>query len=106
MTPTCKQRIKEYFSANPKQRYFAESALHVRQNYHIEFKDSKCLLYAFGQKTLSEAMLERGLAVKQSNFEDDEFKYLFTKAQYSARIKNMGIWSDVNLQSCVLGIYK
>ena len=106
MTPVCKQKIENYFLINPKQKYFAELSLHVRQNYHIEFKDSKCLVYAFGEKTLSEALIEKGVAIKKQNFNDDEFKFLFEKAQQKAKKSHQGIWSDIALQTCILGVYK
>ncbi|WP_345994071.1 thermonuclease family protein [Sulfurimonas sp. HSL-1716] len=104
--PICKKRIEEYFSKNPVQKYFIQMNLHLRQNYHIEFKDKRCLVYAFGQKTISEALLEQGLAIKKPSLKDDEFGYLFLRAQTRAKNRNSGIWSDKTLQSCVKSFYK
>ena len=106
LTPTCKQEIEKYYLENPTKKYFIEMALYLRQNYHITFNQRRCIVYAFGQKTLSEALLEQGLAIIQTNFNDDEFRYLYTKAQERAKRRNAGIWSDEKLQACITGIYK
>ncbi|MBU0631884.1 hypothetical protein KKA17_04495 [bacterium] len=106
LMPACKQRIENYLSANPLKKYFIQMGLHVRQNYHIEFKNTKCAVYAYGEKTLSEALLEQGLAIKEANFNDDEFRYLFVKAQNRAKNSHAGVWSDADLQSCILGAYQ
>ena len=102
----CKQRIQSYFVAHPEQKEYALTHLHVRQIYAIELKKSKVILYAFGQKTFSEALLAEGLAVKEPNFEDDEFRYLFLKAQEGAKKNLLGLWSDEVMQTCVIGAYK
>ncbi len=103
---TCKQKIENYLTQNPVQENFIQMSLHLRQGYHVEFKESRCIVYAYGQKTISEALLERGLAVNKHNFKDDEFRYLYQSAQTRAKNKKIGIWSDMNLQTCVTSIYK
>lgn len=103
---TCKQRIENYLDVHPLKKYFIQMGLHVRQNYHIEFKSTKCAVYAYGEKTLSEALLEQGLAIQEPNFKDDEFRYLFIKAQNRAKNRHVGVWSDVDLQTCIIGEYK
>lgn len=106
LIPVCKQKIENYLLVNPLKKYFIQMHLHLRQNYHVEFKDKRCIVYAYGQKTISEALLEEGLAVMKPNFNDDEFRYLFKKAQERAKNRKIGVWSDTTLQMCVSGLYK
>ena len=69
--------------------------------YHIEFKDKKCVVYAKGQMSLSEILLKEGLAVNEPRFKDEEFKYLFDKAQIRAKTLKKGLWSENLLKDCV-----
>ena len=94
-------------SKNPKLKYFSQNLFNTRQNYHIEFKEQKCLIYLKGEKTLSELLLEEGLAINRSNFADDEFKHIFINAQNRAKSLEKGIYKNSNLKkSCIVELYK
>ena len=74
--------------------------------YHIEFKNQECILYALGEKTLSELLLENGLAVCKPIFRDEEFKYLFYKAQLKAKTNKYGMWKENFINDCIAELYK
>lgn len=97
----CKQSIENFYKKKPLLEYFSQNILKRRQGYHVEFKDSECLMYAVGQKTLSELLLENGLGVMKSTFDYEEFNYSFKKAERRAKNNNLGLWNDRTLKNCV-----
>jgi len=96
----CKKSIENFYTKNPKLKYFSEYLLHVKQEYHVDFRNSECILYAKGEKTLSEILLENGLGILNKPFKDREFEYSFKKAQHKATINKIGLWGDKKLRSC------
>lgn len=98
---TCQKKVQNFYIKHPYLEYYSSSILYTQQMYHIEFKGKECVLYAKGQKILSEILLEEGLAVKQPLFEDEEFKYLFFKAQSRARMNKKGLWEEDILSACI-----
>ena len=102
----CKEKIKVYYSQHPQDYYFAQNLFKRGQWYHIEFKKNTCVVYAQGQYTYSELLLEKGLAVRKPSFTDREFKASFYKAQNIAKDTNKGIWKDDITQNCIAEIYK
>ena len=74
--------------------------------YHIEFRESKCLIYAQGQKTLSEFLLEKGLAMNKPAFKDEEFRYSFEKAQANAKFLKLGMWNEPVEKECAKELSK
>jgi len=103
----CRSSLLQLYSKNPKLKYFSQNLFNTRQNYHIEFKEQKCLIYLKGEKTLSELLLEEGLAINRSNFADDEFKHIFINAQNRAKSLEKGIYKNSNLKkSCIVELYK
>jgi len=74
--------------------------------YHVEFKEKGCVIYVQGKKTLSEVLLEEGLAVSQPSFQDEEYNYSFLKLQQRAKSNKKGLWGEDILKSCVDSLYK
>ena len=106
LNATCKKTLSSFFLRQPQTKYFSQELLHVMQTYHLEFKDKECLLFAQGEVTLSELLLREGLAVLVPNFQDEEYKGLFTRAQRNARFERKGIWSEGVARDCIAEIYK
>lgn len=103
----CKESIKGFYEKRAELKYYTSSKLNVMQSYSIELKnDNKCIVYASGGKTLSEFLLENGLAVLKPLFKDEEFKYYFNKSQQNAKMKRKGIWQDNITKECISDIYK
>lgn len=98
---TCKKSIDKYYMQNPRDKYYSSSLLKTRQNYHVEFKNNRCILYARGLVTLSELLLKKGLAIKASTFKDVEFDYYFSEAQIEAKEKNIGIYKNKIETKCI-----
>ena len=97
----CKKSINKFYRQNPNKKYFSANILKLRNSYHIEFKNNRCILYAKGLNTLSEMLLVNGLAIKRSMFKDKEFDYSFTQAQISAKVNKVGIYKNEIESKCV-----
>jgi hypothetical protein len=102
----CKAKIKSYYQHNPQDLYFAESLFKKGQWYHLEFKQNSCVIYAQGEYTFSELLLKKGLAVREPQFSEREFKASFYKAQKVGRTNERGVWKDDVLKNCLAEIYK
>lgn len=102
----CQKSILGFYKKNPTLEYFTDGILDVRQTYHLEFKDERCVLYAKGEMTLSELLLKKGLAVVKPQFKDDEFIYSYQKAEFKAKIDKDGLWNSKILKECVSELSK
>ncbi|WP_294966854.1 hypothetical protein [Sulfurimonas sp.] len=102
----CRNEIVKFYKKNPKLEYYADSLLENRQEYHVEIKNTQCILYARGQMTLSELLLVEGLAVLKPKFKDEEFESYFTLAQKRAKIDKKGLWGEKIFSSCIEELYK
>jgi hypothetical protein len=95
-TPACKRAIDEFYIQHPSLKYLAEIKLHKGQLYHILFRKEECIIYLKGQMSYSELLLQKGVAMKNRDFNDKEFRSVFYDAQESARIEKKGLWgSDI-----------
>jgi hypothetical protein len=106
INPICQDEIKKFFDTDPTKLSVASKYLHVKSFYDLIYVKGQCLIYASGQKSLSEILLENGLAVIEHGFHDEEFDALFLKAQRHAQENKLGVWSDNTLKICALGLYK
>jgi len=101
---SCMKHLKNFRRVHPQEEYFAQSALHVQQQYTVEGIGSLCLLHLSSGHSLSEALIEEGyaripLALKYENFLlEDRFKRALKRAKYS----KAGMWSDINVKNCFL----
>nr|MDA3909315.1 hypothetical protein [Sulfurimonas sp.] len=102
----CQKSIDKLYRKNPKLKDFAYRLLKEEQTYHVEIKESECVLYAKGQITLSELLLVEGLAIKKPMFKDEEFEIYFTLAQRKAKIENRGLWTEQIFNNCLEELYK
>jgi len=101
----CKQKIKEYYRNNPEDLYFAQEVFHVGMFYHLEVKNKECILYASGETTYGELLLQKGLGVYKPHFKDKELKALYYKAQRGAKKEKRGLWKENIIQNCLGEIY-
>lgn len=97
----CKSSIEKFYRKNPELEYFTLKLMKVQQMYHLEFKNKECIIYAMGEKTLSELLLENGLAMNKPRFKDEEFEFLYTKAQNRAMFAKKGLWGERIKKDCV-----
>ena len=102
----CRENIDKFYAKNRDLLYFSESILKVGQTYHIEFKNSQCLIYAKGQTTLSQILLRKGLGFKKNSFKDEEFDETFTDAMNSAKINKDGLWRGSIQRDCTAEMQK
>ena len=96
----CKKSIDKLYVKNPKLKYYVDSVLKYKQQYHIEIKNQECIVYSNGQVSLSELLLKEGLAFKNLRFKDEEFDFYFSLAQRKAKIEKNGLWSEKIFTNC------
>ena len=72
---SCKKSIEMFYKKHPNLKYYSLKLLKLKQEYHVDFKNTKCILYAKGQMTLSELLVKEGLALLNPSFEYIEFEY-------------------------------
>ncbi len=102
----CQESLQSFYKKNPLSEHFSGDILKVKQMYHVDFRDNRCILYARGEKTLAELLLKEGLAVTKPLFNDDEFVYVYNKVQLGAKITKKGIWADTTVIKCINALYK
>ena len=103
---SCKESIKGFYDKRADLKYYTNSKLSVMQSYSIEFKNNRCIVFASGGKSLSEFLLEEGLAVRKPFFKDEEFEYYFYKSQSKAKMQRKGVWKENITRECISNIYK
>ena len=106
LTSRCQKSIYDFYKKYPDLKYYAQRILKREQMYHVEFKNQECILYASGEKTFSELLLENGLAVINPMFRDEEFKYVFNKAQLNAKMNKYGMFKENIINNCIVELYK
>ncbi len=102
----CKESIKKFYKKRKDLQYYTMSKLHVMQMYSIEFRGDRCIINAVGGKSLSELLLQEGLAVRQPFVKDEEYEYYFDKYQNEAKLAKKGVWKENITRECVANIYK
>lgn len=98
----CKKSINNLYLQNPESQYFALNLLKIKQMYHLEFKKESCILFAKGEKSLSELLLENGLAMLKPNFRDRTYEYIYKKAEKKARFLKRGLWGENIAKECIV----
>lgn len=101
----CKKSINRFYEKRADLKYYTNSKLKVMQFYNIEFKNARCIIYVSGEKSLSESLLEEGLAILKPSFKDEEFGYYFNKSQKKAKAQKKGVWAENIMRECVSNIY-
>ncbi len=102
----CKKSVERFYVQNPDAQYFSLNLLKVKQTYHLEFRDDRCVLFAKGEKSLSELLLENGLALLRPNFQDEIYAFLYKKAQNRARVLRRGLWGENIKKECIAELYE
>lgn len=102
----CKKSVLEFYKKNPNARYFSLNLLKIKQMYHLEVREKECLVFAQGEKSLSEILLENGLAFQKPHFKDKEYKFIFYQAQQRAKYTKKGLWSENIMVNCISEINK
>jgi endonuclease YncB( thermonuclease family) len=85
---------------------FIYDLLATEQSYHYEIRDNECILYARGKKTLSEILIDKGLAMKKPFLKDDEFFGSFYRAESYAKRNKLGMWNGRVMIDCAGQLYK
>lgn len=98
---SCREAIDTFYRQNPNDKYFTARILKNRQTYHVEFRNKECIVYASGLNTLSELLLSKGLAVKQTTFKDEEFDFAFNEAEMDAKENNLGLYKNKIKYKCI-----
>jgi len=102
ISKTCRDRIEKFYIQHPKSQYFSANILKLSQMYHIKYKKEKYLIFAKGMKTLSELLIENGLAIKEPYLKDEIYGYKFDTAQKRASYAKAGLHKDNVLRNCMI----
>ncbi|MBU1658883.1 thermonuclease family protein [bacterium] len=106
LSSTCQDSIQRLYKRDPNAKQFTDNILMLKQLYHVEHKDQECLLFVRGEVTLSELLLENGLALMKPGLKDDVYEYLFFKAQLEAKNEKRGMWNEDILRNCMEALYQ
>jgi len=101
----CKTKIQKFYLKNPEARSLSFKKLHIFSQYHLEFKESQCILFASGEITLSELLLKEGFALLEPLFDDEEYVKYYKNAQELAKFEKRGLWED-GTKECAAELYK
>ncbi|MDF1882181.1 hypothetical protein JHD50_12875 [Sulfurimonas sp. MAG313] len=101
---SCMQYLDAFRIEHPKERFFAEMTLKLEQQYSVEGIGSLCLLFLSSEHSYSEALLEEGYAHIPMSFRYDDpiLEYRFKRAIKGAKVKKVGMWSDIKVKNCFL----
>jgi len=99
---TCKKSIAKFYKKRADLRHFISRKLHIYQYYSLLRKENnRCAINIAGEKTLSEFLIEEGLAVKKPLFKDREYSYYFYRSEQNAKDKSKGIWKENIVKNCM-----
>ena len=101
---TCVNHLKNFRLTHPKEKHFAQTSLQVQQQYSVEGREDRCVLYLSNEYSYSEALLEHGFAriTLGLTYDNRLMKYRFNQAVKRAKSKKLGIWADPNVRNCFL----
>ena len=94
-TPECKQLLNAFLARDPGAKTFIKRTLHPELTYHITPYGQQCMVVLKGGLTLSEALLESGYAVLQS--QNTTLQAALERAKYHEK----GIWSSSAVVNCM-----
>ncbi|MBL6973290.1 MAG: thermonuclease family protein [Sulfurimonas sp.] len=98
---TCKKSIEDFYNKRKDLAHYTSSKMKVYQSYPIVFKnDNNCIINIAGEKTLSEFLIEKGLAMKKPLFQDKEYSHYFHNAEKKAKANQEGIWKENIIKEC------
>lgn len=97
----CRKSISKFYKKHPNLECFAIKKLKVLQSYSLIFIDGKCVINTAGEKSLSEFLLEEGLAIKIPTSLEREYDSYFHKSQLEAKVMKKGIWSGNIPKECI-----
>ena len=97
----CRNSIAKFYNKRKDLIYYTNSKMKIYQLYPIVLKENNtCAINIAGEKTLSEFLLENGLAVKKTLFKDKEYAYYFYQAEQKAKANKEGIWKENIAREC------
>ena len=101
---SCMGYLNEFRRAHPQEKSFAQTSLHIEQQYSVEGLEKSCLLHLSSGSSYSEVLLEEGYARMPIGIKYDDviLEYRFKRALLRGKSSKAGMWSDVNVINCFL----
>lgn len=99
----CRKHIGEFYQSHPHAKHFAKEHLYIQQTYHFEKIEQGCILYANGAESLSEMLLENGLALIDPAFNNSEWNGRLKKAESGAQRSKIGLHDTLIQKFCMKG---
>lgn len=98
----CKLSIEKFYRKRKDLKHFTSSTLHIYQSYSLKIKkENRCAVNIAGEKTLSEFLIDEGLAIRKPSFEDKEYSYYFYRSEQNAKDKSKGMWKEKIVKNCM-----
>jgi hypothetical protein len=104
LTTSCQNALQKLMIKEPMLKYFAREKLYIGQSYHVEVLKEGCLIFSQSQRTYSEQLLKRGLAIMDPKMKNEEYFGYFTTAMQYAKNHKKGIWQDSQVETCILEV--
>jgi len=102
----CKKSIRKYYQKRRDLLFYTNTKMHREQIYSIKRKENnRCIVHVAGEKSLSEFLLDKGLAVVKPAFQDRLYRYYFKSAEKKARLERIGLWNENIKNECVAYLY-
>jgi hypothetical protein len=103
----CRDVLEKFYMQHADKKYFTLNHLKLQQYYMVNiYKDGRCIIHSDGMVSLSQKLLQKGLAMIQPNFHNKEYEYLFQKAQNNAIMGKKGLWNSTINHDCKAQYYK
>lgn len=101
----CRKSISAFYTKRKDLQYYVHGIFNIYQLYNLKFEDEKCIINVSGEKSLSEILLDKGLAIKKPGALHREYDFYLYKAERKARIQKRGLWGENIFQECASYIY-
>ncbi len=98
----CHINIEKYYKNNPKDKYIARNIFKKKQFYHVEIKNTECIVHIKGQISFSEFLLSKGLAIIKLDFRDEEYYAYYNALQLKAKEEKRGLWKENIFNDCMV----
>lgn len=100
-TQECKKAVSDFYTSHPHDKQFAREHLYVQHSYHYEMIKEGCVLYANGNQTYSEMLLDQGLALIDPSFNNNEWNGRFKRAQKGSEYQKNGLHDTLIKKWCI-----
>lgn len=97
----CQKEIALFHKSHPHLKSYAKEQLSLQMTYHYETIPQGCILYANGPESYSEMLLKEGLAIRDRQFNNNEWNGRLKKAEEGAVRAKKGLHDTLIQKLCI-----